>query len=53
MITNREFLDACKVINTYCKEQHSQCATCSMLGVCRVGIPNVTLDNDIVEDEVD
>ena len=53
MITTKEFLDACKVINTYCKEQHCQCATCPMLGVCRVGVPNVDSDIDIGEDEVD
>lgn len=52
-ITTKEFLDACKVINTYCKEQHCQCATCPMLGVCRVGVPSVnpTYEEEEADDD--
>ena len=53
MVTIREFLDACKVLNTFCREHKGCCAKCPVMGVCRVGVPNVTLDDDSDEDEVD
>lgn len=46
MVTNREFLDACEVINTFCKEHNTYCGNCPMIGVCRVGIPDANLNNE-------
>ena len=53
MVTNREFLKACEVINTFCKEHNVYCGNCPMFGVCRVGIPNVTPKCFEDKDEVD
>lgn len=53
MVTTHEFLEACDVLNTFCKEHNAYCGDCPMIGVCRVGVPNVNSNNDTSVVEVD